>query len=195
MNATRLQHRLTATTINQRPGRTPTEVNQRESRDSLGIGKLSEGQMRAVIAIIKAKSLLNEPPPPQSGDRGIVIAGGGKYAQWTLVNCMWLRHIGVTLPIQVFHLGQVEIPKNLRPEFAKLNVELVDAHETRQKHWMRKLGGWELKAFAAARCRFDEVCFVDADCLLTVDPTLIWDDPEYQAAGALFCSDVNKCAI
>jgi hypothetical protein len=177
------------------PSPTPTSAHQRESQDSLGIGKLVEGQMRAVIEIIKTKGLLNEPPPPTTGDRGIVIAGGGKYEEWALVNCMWLRQRGVTLPIQVFYLGAKEISRRLRPYFEKLDVELVDAQELRKTHWMRRLGGWELKAYAAARCRFDEVCFVDADCLLSVDPSVVWDDPEYQEKGALFFSDMNKCRL
>lgn len=172
-----------------------TPARMRESQDSLGIGKLTEGQMRAVVEIIKTRKLLKEPPPEPTHDRGIVIAGGGKYEEWTLVNCMWIRRLGIDLPIQVFHLGEKEISKRLRPHFAALNVELVDALVLREKHWMRKLGGWELKAFAAARCRFDEVCFVDADCLLTSDPHTIWDDPDYQERGALFFSDVNKCRM
>lgn len=173
----------------------PSYAPQRESRDSLGIGKLVEGQLRGVIEIIKARKLLKEPPPPATGDRGIVIAAGGKYADWGLVNCMWIRHLGITLPIQVFHLGEKEIPRHLRKHFADLNVELVDALELRRTHWMRKLGGWELKAYAAARCRFDDVCFVDADCLLCGDPEKVWSDPQYQENSAIFFSDVNKCRL
>ncbi len=185
----RVTRRLTATRL------VSAASPNRESRDSIGIGKLVEGQLRPVIEIIKARKLLNEPPPQPTGDRGIVIAAGGRYADWGLVNCMWLRHIGITLPIQVFYLGPQEIPKRLRAHFAELNVELVDALALREKHWMRRLGGWELKAFCAARCRFDDVCFVDADCLLSIDPTTIWDDPEYREAGALFFSDVNQCRL
>lgn len=149
--------------------------------------------MRAVIEIIKTRGLLREPPPPPTGDRGIVIAGGGRYEEWALVNCLWLRQQGITLPIEVHHLGPTEISSRLRPHFLALGVKLVDAHELRQRHWMRKLGGWELKAFSAARCSFDEVCFVDADCLLTADPTVVWNDADYRLGSALFFSDVNQC--
>lgn len=172
---------------------TPTAHNQQESKDSIGIGKISEGQLKAVLEMVKRKNLLREPAPEPTGGRGIVIAGGGKYEQWSLVNCMWIRQQGITCPIQLWHLGKVEISARLRPHFEALGVELVDAHEMRQKHWMRKLGGWELKAYCAARCPFDEVCFVDADCLLSADPSKVWDDWDYQQAGALFFSDVAPC--
>lgn len=187
MNAMRLQQPV------RQPGRTPTEVNQRESRDSLGIGKLSEGQMRAVISIIKAKNLLNEPPPPQTGDRGIVISAGGKYADWGLVNAKWTRDQKVELPIQIWHLGAQEIPSWMRPHFRALDVELVDAHAVRARHWHRKLQGWSLKQYAAMRAPWQTVLSLDADAFISSDPAHVLDDPEFVRTGAFFCADVNKC--
>lgn len=172
---------------------TPTTVAHRESKDSLGIGKITEGQLKGVIEMIKRRNLLNEPPPEPNGERGIVIAGGGRYEEWALVNAMWLRQRGIKHPIEVWHLGPKEISSRLRKHFEALDVTLVDAFTVREKHWMRKLGGWELKAFCAARAQFDDVCFVDADCLLSVDPATVWDDWDYQQSGALFFSDVNNC--
>jgi hypothetical protein len=174
---------------------TPTQVNQRESRDSIGIGKISEGQLKAVIQLIKSKNLLNEPPPPLTAEgRGIVISAGGRYADWGLVNAKWTRDLGVQLPIQVWHLGPEEIPTHYRKHFKSLDVELVDAFLVRQKHWHRALKGWSVKQYAAMRAPWREVLSLDADAFITRDPAFVLDDPEFQEKGAFFCADVNRCA-
>lgn len=172
----------------------PTYAPQRESRDSIGIGKLMEGQMRAVIEIIKSRKLLNEPPPPQTGDHGIVISAGGKYADWGLVNARWTRDLGIQLPIQVWHLGPQEIPSWMRPHFAKLDVELIDAHTVRQQHWHRALKGWSLKQYAAMRAPWQTVLSLDADCFITAPPEHVLDDPDFLSTGAFFCADVARCS-
>lgn len=184
---------MTPTRQPRRPLPTPTSAHQRESRDSIGIGKLVEGQMRAVIEIIKERHLLKEPPPDPTGDRGIVISAGGKYAEWGLVNARWTRDKGIQLPIQVWHLGPHEIPPRLRKHFAKLDVELVDAHQVRQHHWHRKLQGWSLKQYAAMRCPFQTVLSLDADAFITGDPQIVLDDPRFTQTGAFFCADVAPC--
>jgi hypothetical protein len=177
-----------------RPLPTPTSAHQRESRDSIGIGKLLEGQMRAVIEIIKTRKLLKEPPPPPTGDAGIVISAGGKYADWGLVNARWIRdYQQVQLPIQVWHLGPHEIPHWMRPHFAKLDVELVDAHRVREQHWHRKLIGWSLKQYAAMRAPWQVVLSLDADAFITTHPDHVLTDPAFNETGAFFCADVAPC--
>lgn len=173
---------------------TPTSTHQRESRDSIGIGKLVEGQMRAVIEIIKSRKLLKEPAPEPTGDRGIVISAGGRYADWGLVNSKWMREYqSIQLPIQVWHLGSKEIPNWMRPHFAKLDIELVDAHRVRETYWHRKLQGWSLKAYAAMRAPWQTVLSLDADAFITAPPEHVLDDPAFRETGAFFCADVNKC--
>lgn len=169
-------------------------AHQRESRDSIGIGKIVEGQLRAVIQLIKERKLLKEPPPEPTGDRGIVIAGGGKYLSWAWVNAKWTRHLGVNLPLQVWFLGNEEMPSRVRKHFLDLDVELVDAHLVRQKYWHRTLKGWSLKQYAAMRCPWQTVLSLDADAFLTRDPAYVLDDPEFRDVGAFFCADVNRCA-
>lgn len=179
-----------------RPNRRPPPPpmpHHRESLDSLRIGKLSEGQMRAVIEIIKTRGLLREPPPLPTGDRGIVISAGGKYADWGLVNARWTREIDPTIPIQVWHLGPEEIPARLRPHFLSLNVELVDAYEVRTRHWHRALKGWSIKQYAAMRAPWQMVLSLDADAFITAPPSHVLDDPDFIETGAFFCADINKC--
>ncbi len=173
---------------------TPTARNQQESKDSIGIGKISEGQLKAVLEMVKRKNLLREPAPEPTGDRGIVISAGGKYADWGLVNAKWTReHQQVQLPIQVWHLGPEEIPSWMRRHFYALDVELVDAFEVRRTHWHRQLKGWSVKQYGSMRCPWQHVLSLDADAFITKDPAFIFDDWDYQQAGALFCADVAPC--
>lgn len=173
----------------------PTSTHQRASFDSIGLGKLIEGQMRAVIEVIKTRKLLKEPPPSPTGDRGIVISAGGKYAEWGLVNAKWTReHQKVQLPIQIWHLGPQEIPGHLRKHFAALDVELVDAHEVRNRHWHRQLKGWSLKQYAAMRAPYQVVLSLDADCFITAPPEHVLDDQDFLSTGAFFCADVSRCS-
>ncbi len=184
--------------------RTPQRVTRlvsaaspnRESRDSIGIGKLVEGQLREVIRLIKERRLLNEPPPHPMGDRGIVIAAGGKYLDYGWVNAKWLRTVIQTqLPIQMWHLGPAEVPARYRRHFQALDVELVDAFQVRERHWHRRLHGWELKLFSATRAPFQHVAFYDADSFARVDPNTIFDSPQYAESGAIFWKDVNRCRV
>lgn len=166
---------------------------QLEQRDSIGIGRLVEGQMRAVIQLIKDRGLLNEPPPEESEGRGIVVSAGGKYAEWGLVNARWIREKGIGLPVQVWHMGEREIPRWMRPHFSKLEVELVDAFEVRKKHGHRRLAGWSIKQYAAMRCPWREVVSLDADAFVLRHPDFVLDDPAFQQRGAFFVADVNRC--
>lgn len=165
-----------------------------DQMDSVGFGKITEPQMKAVLELLKAQGRLNSQKPPEpTGDRGIVMAAGGKYADWGYVNARWLRLRGVQLPIQIWHFGPKEFPAKSKKIFDKLGVELVDAYEVRSKHWHRSLKGWTLKQFSAMHAPWEEVASYDADCFAIADPNQVFDDPEYQDAGALFFSDIKPC--
>lgn len=126
-------------------------------------------------------------------DRGVVIPGGGlKYfpCLWVCVNM--LRHLGCTLPIQVWHLGPKEMPDLLRKLLVPLGVECVDAYEVRESHPVRRLGGWELKPFALLYSPFREVLLLDADNVAVRDPTYLFDTEPYRQAGAAFWPDYGR---
>lgn len=169
---------------------------RQEHLDSIGLGKLTDRQLKAVVELVKGRNLLKTKPPEEfREDRGIVIAAGGKYANWGYVNARWLRIQKIQLPIQIWHLGPNEYPNWAPKAFAKLDVELVDAHKVRQKYWHRKLEGWNLKQYAAQHAPFRHVAFYDADCFAAIDPARVFDDPEYQDSGALFFSDIKPCRV
>ncbi len=123
--------------------------------------------------------------------RGVVIAGGGeRYFPALYVTVRALRHVGCTLPIQVWYLGRNgEMPRSRKGMLGGFGVECIDADEVRKKHPARMLDGWELKVFATLHSSFQEVLFLDADCYPCRNPEFLFDLDEYRRAGAIFWAD------
>jgi hypothetical protein len=130
-------------------------------------------------------------PEERFAGRGIVICAGGA----RMFTCAWItiamlrRHLGCTLPIEVWHLGPQEMGPPMRGLLEELGAEAVDAHEVAKRHPVQRLGGWELKAYAVLHARFAEVLLLDADNLPVRDPAFLFERPEYQDSGALFWPD------
>jgi hypothetical protein len=123
-------------------------------------------------------------------DRGIVIAAGGlTYLPGAWVCIRLLRHLGCTLPIQLWHLGPDECDPYFRRLIAPYNATTVDARTLERIHPCRILCGWELKPYAALHSPYNEVLFLDADNCPTRDPTYLFDAPPYKEHGAAFWPD------
>lgn len=146
-------------------------------------------------ALKAAASSPSDFPQGRFEGRGIVICAGGA----RIFTCAWicvgiLRHLGCTLPIEVWHLGPEEIGPPMRGLLAEIGAETVDAHEVAKHHSVRKLGGWELKPYALLHSRFREVLLLDADNVPIVDPAWLFDNADYRATGALFWPDLVRLA-
>jgi hypothetical protein len=127
--------------------------------------------------------------------RGIVIAAGGlKYLPCAWVCIKMLRQLGCKLPVEVWHLGNHEMPDGMQNLLASLNVNCIDATAVSQKYPARRLGGWELKAYSIIHSRFREVLLLDADNVVTVDPSFLFHTEPYLATGAIFWPDYNRLA-
>jgi hypothetical protein len=126
--------------------------------------------------------------------RGIVICAGGA----RLFTCAWVaigllrRHLGCTLPIQVWHMGSEELGPAMRDMLGRFDVEVVDAFEMARLHPVQRLAGWELKPYALMHSRFAEVMLLDADNMPLMDPGFLFETPEYLAKGAMFWPDVVR---
>jgi len=135
-------------------------------------------------------------PADRFEGRGIVICAGGA----RLLTCAWVtisvlrRQLGCTLPIELWFLGKGELGPVESSLFAQLGVQTVDAFELRTRYPARRLGGWELKAYALVNCRFREVVLLDADNIAVSDPAALFDSEEYAACGSLFWPDVQRLA-
>lgn len=135
-------------------------------------------------------------PEGRFDGRGIVICAGGA----RLFTCAYVaigvlrRHLGCTLPTEVWHLGPEEMGPAMRGLLDEFGVETVDAHVVAKRHHVERLGGWELKSYALMHSRFREVLLLDADNVPVKDPSFLFERPEFRDAGALFWPDLVRLA-
>lgn len=125
--------------------------------------------------------------------RGIVVCGGGvRYFTnaWVCINM--LRHLGCRLPVQLWHLGAKEMDATMARLMVPLGVECVDASTVRREHPARILSGWELKPYSILHAPYREVLFLDADNVPVVDPTFLFDTPQFRKTGAIFWPDYTR---
>lgn len=121
---------------------------------------------------------------------GIVTCGGGiKYFPSIWVLLRTLRHLGCTLPIEVWYLGDDECDPYMRRLMREFGAQPIDANRLRRAIPRRRLAGWELKLFSIGYSSFREVLFLDADCLPFHDPTILFYWPEYQETGLVAWPD------
>jgi hypothetical protein len=146
-------------------------------------------------AIARLRTLVASPadyPAGRFGGRGIVICAGGA----RMLTCAWVaisvlrRVLGCALPIELWHLGPRELGPTEAALFATLDVEIVDALERASARPARTLGGWELKPFALAETRFEEVLMLDADNVAVTDPSALFDTDQFAATGMLVWPDL-----
>lgn len=129
-------------------------------------------------------------PPFEFQGRGIIICGGGaRYFTNAWVCIHMLRRHGCSLPIELWHLDG-EMDPEMEALVAPLGVQCVDAEKMRQKHPVRRLGGWQSKPYAILYSRFAEVLFLDADNVPVVNPEFLFEAEQYQKTGALFWPDL-----
>ncbi len=134
-----------------------------------------------------------DPPPVSVGTgRGVVQAvGGTKFFACAYASVAVLRAVGCALPVEWWYMGRGEMDTVMAAHAARLGVTCVDALAVAARVGRpRILNGWELKAFAAAHCGFQEFLFLDADNVAVADPTFLFDAPEYRRHGAVFWPDL-----
>jgi hypothetical protein len=136
--------------------------------------------------------------PQYSGgfeDRGIVIPGGGtRYFPSAWVCIRMLREFGCNLPIELWHLGDSELSAEMRALVEPLGVTCRDALEVRRLFPVKFVAGWALKPFAILHSRFREVLLLDADNSPVIDPSFLFEVPEYKRTGAVLWPDETRLA-
>ena len=149
------------------------------------VARLRKDFARAALAAASAAC------PDRFEGRGVVIAAGGA----RLFTCVWIAirmlrdHLRTALPIEVWHLGPAEMSPAMRSLLAEQDVSTVDALARPEADAVKRLGGWELKAFALRNCRFAEVILLDADNVPLIDPAGLFDTEAYLSTGAVFWPD------
>lgn len=154
---------------------------------ALARGRLTESNARQAFEAAARRDVAEI-----AGDtlRGIVIpAGGLRYLPGAYVAAAMLRRLGCALPIELWHMGNAEMPTAFREPLRGLGVDIVDALEVRREHPARCLGGYELKAYALVYTRFTEVLLLDADNVPVTDPSFLFETPELVGRGVIFWPD------
>ncbi len=125
--------------------------------------------------------------------RGIVmVAGGEKYLPCAYVCVRMIRSNGCKLPIQIWHIGAMEMDDTARKLFDGMDVTFQDCMDMMEEYPSRRVGGWEMNPYAIIHSPFREVIFLDADNipLINVEEMLEW--PEYKERGAVFWPDYKR---
>ena len=132
-------------------------------------------------------------PQEKFAGRGIVVgAGGVKFFGCAWVCVSMLRWLGCTLPVEFWHLGRGEMDSQMIELAKRLDVTVVDARQVACSlpTAPRILNGWELKPFSVLHTRFEEVMYLDADCIPIQNPEKLFESAEYQDTGAIFWPDL-----
>ena len=122
-----------------------------------------------------------------------MCAGGAR-----LLTCAWVtinvvrRVLGCSLPLQMWHIGPRELGQLEAALFRELGVEVIDALEYTPTWPARKLGGWELKAYALVNSRFEQVLLLDADNVPVIDPSFLFELPQFADAGVIAWPDLER---
>ena len=134
-----------------------------------------------------------EPYHGQDKGRGVVIAGGGtRYFPGVWVCVRTLRELGCELPVEVWYMGDYEMDPAMKAVLGPYDVDFVDAKEVEKRHPIRILAGWELKPYSIKHSKFEEILFLDADNYPLVDPTFLFDHPDYTYFGATLWPDYDN---
>jgi glycosyltransferase involved in cell wall biosynthesis len=129
-------------------------------------------------------------PKKRYAGKGIVTCAGGivyNTCAWVLIR--QLRKLGCELPIQVWYLGEGEYDEAWVKLVEPYDVECVDAYEVRAKFPHPNLYGYEIKPFSLVHSPFEEIIFIDADNVPTVNPTYLFNTRAYRKTGAIFWPD------
>jgi Mannosyltransferase putative len=120
--------------------------------------------------------------------RGVVISAGGRLLPGAYLAVRSLRHAGCLLPIEIWYLGERELPSpRVRDLFGRQGVSFVDSLQVAHRHGARVDGGWQNKPFMILRSRFKEVLLLDADNMVLQNPERLFGD--YKATGAMLWPD------
>ncbi len=162
-----------------------------QATDCVGLPRFTVQQCKAIVDRVRKTGALVCDPPACEG-QGIVIAGGGRYLDWSYVLVRKLRSMGCQMPIQIWHLGPQEMPGKSSALFKQMDAETVDAFQVMKKYPAREMGPWPLKTYAVRHCPWEQVMFLDADCFPELLPEEIFNDVDVRNFGSLFFHDVGK---
>jgi hypothetical protein len=130
-----------------------------------------------------------ELPRPTFEGRGILLTAGGPFVPSAYVAVRLLRSLGVTLPIEIWHAGEDEIPPWGRRALQACDVTFHDVMPFCPERPLAEMRGWPIKPAALMYSRLREVLFLDADCFPLRNPEFLFETLEFRNHRALFWPD------
>lgn len=140
------------------------------------------------------------PPESDPTSRAILIPAGGRcmiydksapqFYFWGAYAAAWvLRSYGCTLPIQFWFLpGEME-----EIEFCELHARRVAATcHVVDTSGMRCVHGWQIKINAILQSDYQQIIHLDADNIVTRDPSYLFDCETFRDNAAMFWMDNPK---
>lgn len=124
--------------------------------------------------------------------RGFIICAGGPYLESAYVVVCLLRHYGATLPIEVWHAGEDEIPAWAKPAFIKHGVVFHDIMDYCKNRPLKQMRGFPIKTAAMLNTQLREVMFLDADCFPVRNLEFLFETQEYKENRAVFFPDSQR---
>jgi FkbM family methyltransferase len=147
--------------------------------------------------LLKAELSRDCPETVPRLSRAILIPAGGRctiydknapqYYFWGAYAAAWvLRSYGCTLPIQFWFLpGEME-----EIEFCELHARRVAATcHVVDTSGMRCVHGWQIKINAILQSEFSQIIHLDADNIVTKDPSYLFDCDAFRENAAMFWMD------
>ncbi|GMF23314.1 unnamed protein product [Phytophthora lilii] len=144
-----------------------------------------------------------------SEKRGVVLPLFDDLAPLGLSLLLELRSLGVVLPVEIPHCGDLD-PKIVASVEQKRQllgqVDVYDACELAAKEKSlldpskpifckdldechRKFRTFDIKVLAVVYSRFEELMLLDADALMLQNPMPLWESDKFQTTGTLFFND------
>jgi len=124
--------------------------------------------------------------------RGFIICAGGPYLESAYVVVRLLRNYGATLPIEVWHAGEDEIPAWARPAFIEHDVTFHDVMLYCKDRPLKQMRGFPIKTAAILNTQLREIMFIDADCFPVSNLEFLFETKEYQENRAVFFPDYKR---
>ena len=131
--------------------------------------------------------------------RGIVLCAGGAVHLSNAYVCMKFLREFTDLPIELFYVGEAEMPKTvrelLRKDFAPITLTDITQPQFQLAHpflYVRHFRGFQIKPYALLHSSFEEIFYIDADNIPLQSPELLFAAEEYERTGALFWPDLER---
>ena len=132
--------------------------------------------------------------PYNQKTRGIVTTAGGQYLGVALVSIRMLRLTGSTLPVELFLSTREEWdPQICGIILPALNTRCVVLQDVFRQPGLGKssvnIEKYQYKIMSILFSSFEEVLFLDSDCMPVFDPNDLFDKDPFQSTGLVLWPD------